>query len=629
MKKTYRVYLVAMAAVLMVLLSMTASASSIRCKYYQEHGDHEWKQIQNIATTCTKDGYYIYKCATCSTTKKEVYEKAWQHDWQESENVPATCTTAGYHQIKCSKCGVSKKETTDKALGHNWQQTGEVAATCTVKGYTQHTCATCGETKQETIKAVGHDWEKTGGVEPDCTTDGCITYRCTNSHLGCSETKQTVIPAVGHDPKDVRVLKTATCLETGFVQTLCRTCGATDVKETPVADHVYDMWRISRAATDSEMGVRSRSCTVCRYTQEESYYPDGTMMRKVGVGEGVIELQSMLKECGYLNDRIDGEFGRNTEQAVKDFQTKAGIRVDGIAWPQTVKLLKAEWEQKMGITPTPTRTSPRTSVPSITSQPPQQDVLHCTYVTNEYGNGEIIYCQAHQAMLDSDARMLAAANTEAEKMNALRQTRTRWESELAWLYEEWLSSASEAEKTAVNNANAAFSVYVASQELIWSRQYAQSPEIVIEKVNALLIAQAVDLCSIINAPQSAAVTTQNGYVSVELIDDWYTGSAKGSTALILYRDDMGNGKSGRLTISDEKTDRSLYQEKQAVVLQHFQGKQFMDIMIGENIFAYVCSTDSMNFVLLAEAADGQVVKIESSGCTIAQAMPLLKTIVIR
>ena len=52
---------------------------------------------------------------------------------------------------------------------------------------------------------------------------------------------------------------------------------------------------------------------------------------KIGMeGDNVIELQKWLKNQGFYTGKIDGQFGKYTEQAVKNFQIYTGIKSDGI-----------------------------------------------------------------------------------------------------------------------------------------------------------------------------------------------------------------------------------------------------------------------------------------------------------
>ncbi|WP_273831829.1 peptidoglycan-binding protein [Guptibacillus sedimenti] len=62
---------------------------------------------------------------------------------------------------------------------------------------------------------------------------------------------------------------------------------------------------------------------------------------KLGVkGEGVKELQSKLTALGYYKGSKDGDFGPATEQAVKNFQSRNKLTVDGVVGPATWEKLK-------------------------------------------------------------------------------------------------------------------------------------------------------------------------------------------------------------------------------------------------------------------------------------------------
>ncbi|NLE70173.1 MAG: hypothetical protein GX611_08290 [Clostridiales bacterium] len=56
-------------------------------------------------------------------------------------------------------------------------------------------------------------------------------------------------------------------------------------------------------------------------------------------GENVRKLQTRLKELGYLTDKVDGIFGKNTLRAVERFQEYNNLKVDGIAGSQTLNKL--------------------------------------------------------------------------------------------------------------------------------------------------------------------------------------------------------------------------------------------------------------------------------------------------
>jgi len=57
-------------------------------------------------------------------------------------------------------------------------------------------------------------------------------------------------------------------------------------------------------------------------------------------GPEVTELQKKLVSLGYVVGNVDGIYGPKTKAAVTRFQKERGLKVDGIAGPQTIKELK-------------------------------------------------------------------------------------------------------------------------------------------------------------------------------------------------------------------------------------------------------------------------------------------------
>jgi len=56
-------------------------------------------------------------------------------------------------------------------------------------------------------------------------------------------------------------------------------------------------------------------------------------------GSEVTQIQTKLKRWGYYNGNIDGIYGTQTLNAVKYFQRKNGLTVDGIAGPATLRAM--------------------------------------------------------------------------------------------------------------------------------------------------------------------------------------------------------------------------------------------------------------------------------------------------
>ncbi len=65
----------------------------------------------------------------------------------------------------------------------------------------------------------------------------------------------------------------------------------------------------------------------------------GSSYRKGSSGSGVRQIQQKLKNWGYYSGSVDGIFGSATETAVKNFQSRNGLTVDGICGVQTLAAL--------------------------------------------------------------------------------------------------------------------------------------------------------------------------------------------------------------------------------------------------------------------------------------------------
>ena len=61
--------------------------------------------------------------------------------------------------------------------------------------------------------------------------------------------------------------------------------------------------------------------------------------QKGSSGSAVSQIQTKLKNWGYYSGKVDGIYGSATEKAVKYFQQKNGLTVDGKCGPQTLKAL--------------------------------------------------------------------------------------------------------------------------------------------------------------------------------------------------------------------------------------------------------------------------------------------------
>ena len=92
-------------------------------------------------------------------------------------------------------------------------------------------------------------------------------------------------------------------------------------------------------------------------------------------GQLVRQMQQRLKELGYYTGSVDGDFGANTENAVKEFQKANGLSVDGKAGKNTLNKLYSNSAvskrtyQASQATATPKPTVRVTARPSATATP--------------------------------------------------------------------------------------------------------------------------------------------------------------------------------------------------------------------------------------------------------------------
>lgn len=68
-------------------------------------------------------------------------------------------------------------------------------------------------------------------------------------------------------------------------------------------------------------------------------YGRATLSNYGSSGQEVINIQAKLYNWGYYNGIVDGIYGYETYTAVKSFQDKNGLAVDGVAGPETLAAL--------------------------------------------------------------------------------------------------------------------------------------------------------------------------------------------------------------------------------------------------------------------------------------------------
>ena len=65
----------------------------------------------------------------------------------------------------------------------------------------------------------------------------------------------------------------------------------------------------------------------------------GAILKNGSRGEEVKKIQTKLKNWGYYNGSVDGVYGWQTENAVRSFQKKNNLKVDGVAGEKTLNAM--------------------------------------------------------------------------------------------------------------------------------------------------------------------------------------------------------------------------------------------------------------------------------------------------
>ena len=183
------------------------------------------------------------------------------------------------------------------------------------------------------------DWTVT--TVPKCNDVG-RKYRICKT---CGAIQVEDVPKTAHSFGKWYIIKEATCKDVGYRYRSCSICGFRALEEIERLPHKYGDWEITTAATDHTKGIRTRTCEVCGEKETASFYPDGTL-RNGSYGVKVKEMQEKLVEQGFLDKHYaDGDFGSHTYRAIKSFQKTLGLDIDGIAWPQTLKLIDHEFSE--------------------------------------------------------------------------------------------------------------------------------------------------------------------------------------------------------------------------------------------------------------------------------------------
>lgn len=136
-----------------------------------------------------------------------------------------------------------------ETVNHTWDD-GVITkkVTCTEEGIITYTCVVCEETNTETIIALDHNY-------------GAWTKIDDNQHQRICENDSSHVEKENHSWDNGTVTKAATCTEAGIRTFTCTVCGAKRTESIKATGHNYSAWTIVKAPTCTAEGVEQRVCS--------------------------------------------------------------------------------------------------------------------------------------------------------------------------------------------------------------------------------------------------------------------------------------------------------------------------------------------------------------------------------
>ena len=184
----------------------------------------------------------------CGPNTRAKLKEVWAskgHIWNSGTVVTdATHTATGTKEFKCNYCEATKTETIAKLTGHtysSWEKHDSLLH--------KKTCL-CGDTQY-----ANHTWNSgTVTTQSTCTATGLRTYTCT----GCNATKTEAISVKGHNYGSWQNHNSTQHK---------KTCSCGDVQ---YANHTWNSGTTTKAATHTEEGIKTYTCTGCNATKTEA-----------------------------------------------------------------------------------------------------------------------------------------------------------------------------------------------------------------------------------------------------------------------------------------------------------------------------------------------------------------------
>lgn len=301
---------------------------------------HTWQRVVVRESTCEGGGKMMELCSRCGQVK--VTETAKGEHRYETHSISASCIQPGYTVSECSVCGDRHISNISSVLPHRYQA-HVIPATCDHGGKTIHRCEGCNASfTTDFTEPLEHSWDKgTPVTDSACTTAGVTEYHCTRcgyhrlestSALGhtpgdaatctrpqtCTKCGALIALATGHQFKAEKI--PATCLQMGWTELTCQTCG--EVRKSEYTDALGHDYRAAvTEATCVKGGFTTFTCSRCHDSYRDlhtealgHHWDQGEMITTPTCqGEGV-----RLYHCTQCEEQCLEAISANGHQAGED-----------------------------------------------------------------------------------------------------------------------------------------------------------------------------------------------------------------------------------------------------------------------------------------------------------------------
>lgn len=93
--------------------------------------------------------------------------------------------------------------------------------------------------------------------------------------------------------------------------------------------------------TKLKLWKATKAWTPSKTSKAQAKAAGGQILKRGSSGGNVFDLQGRLKYLGYYKGPISGNYGSQTQQSVRTFQSRFGLKVDGVAGSATLTKLRA------------------------------------------------------------------------------------------------------------------------------------------------------------------------------------------------------------------------------------------------------------------------------------------------